>query len=213
MRSTDPYLILAAFCLALWTPVRVGAQDNQLWSSIGVDVTWASRFNLELEQQLRLKEQISTFKNTFTEISLAYKISKSSSASSNYRYLIYPDKRRRRISLSGRYARDLTRLSLGYRLKIQRETEAGESPEDRVRNRLALSYRLTPGLSSYLEMEAFHQDDEGEYEYRKYRLTWGFKKKLTKVHSLKGYIRYQEEVNVADPARLLIWGARYQISL
>lgn len=213
MRSIVLYPILAVFCLALWTPVLAGAQDNQLWTSVGVDVTLASRFNLELEQQLRIKDQISTFKNTFTEISLAYKSSKSFSASSNYRYLIYPDKRRQRVSLSGRYELNLDRFSLGYRLKIQRETESGERPEDQVRNRLAVGYRLISRLSSYLEMEVFHQDDEGEYEYWKYRLTWGFKKKLTKVHSLKGYIRFQEEVNVTDPSRLLVWGARYQISL
>ncbi len=79
--------------------------------------------------------------------------------------------------------------------------------------RLALGHKLTSGLSAYLETEVFHQSDEGEYEFRKYRLTCGFKKKLTKVQSLKGYLRYQEEVNIADPSRLLIWGARYQISL
>ncbi len=107
----------------------------------------------------------------------------------------------------------LDRFSLGYRLKLQRETEAGETPEDQVRNRLTLGYQLTSGLSSYFETELFHQDDEDEYVYRKYRLTWGLRKKLTKVHTLKGFIRYQEEVNINDPARALIWGARYQISL
>ena len=213
MQSTAPYLILAAFCLALWTPVRVAAQDNQLWISIGVDVTLASRFNLELEQQLRFKDEFSTFKNTFTEASLAYQFSRNFSASSNYRFLRYPNEGRRRASLSGQYKLYLDRFSLGYRLKAQRETEPGESQEDWVRNRLALTYPITSGLSSYIELEAFHQVDSGEYDYRKYRLTWGFKKRLTKIHSLKGFIRFQEEVDIADPSRLLIWGARYQISL
>ena len=190
-----------------------GAQDNQLWTSIGVDVTLASRFNLELEQQLRLKEQISTFKNTFTEISLAYRINKYFSASGNYRHIIYPDKWRNRVSLSGRYKRDLTRFSLGYRLKAQRESEPGESPEDLLRNRPSLGCRIIASLSSYLELETFHQMGAGINELRKYRITWGFKKKFSKIQSLKGFIRYQEEVNIADPARLLIWGARYQVSL
>jgi len=213
MRSSGPYLLLAASLLVLSVPAPAEAQDNQLWISIGVDVTLASRFNLELEQQLRFKDEFSTFKNTFTEASLAYEFSKSFSASSNYRFLRYPNEGRRRASISGQYKLKLYRFSLGYRLKLQRETESGESQEDWVRNRLALTYPITSGLSSYIELGAFHQVDSGEYDYRKYRLTWGVKNKLSAVHAIKGFIRYQEDVNITDPGRTLILGARYQISL
>ena len=48
--------------------------DTESWSSIGFGKKLSHSFKLDLEQSLRLKDDISSFKQTFTEGSISYNI-------------------------------------------------------------------------------------------------------------------------------------------
>jgi len=212
MRSLLPFLLRAASILMLLVPAPGRAQDDQFWTSVGIDRTVASRFSVEIEQQLRLKEQLSDFHKTFTEISLAYRTNERFSAVSSYRHITAPDGLPSRVSLAGTYKVDLGLFSVGYRLKLQREYEAHLSPKDAVRNRLTLGYQINSGLSSYFQVELAHEDEEAEFVYRKYRIISGVRKKLSAVYSVKLFILYQKVVTVDPPATVIVFGALYQIS-
>lgn len=213
MRSPLPFLLKVASILLLLVPAPGRAQDDQFWTSVGINRTVASRFNIKIEQQLRLKEQLSTFHKTFAEISLAYRANERFSAVSSYRHITAPDGLPSRVSLAGTYKFSLGLLSLSYRLKLQREYEADLPPEDAVRNRLGLGYQINSGLSSYFQVELAHEDEGAEFVYRKYRLIGGVRVKLTAVHSVRLFILYQKIIATDPPGTIFVFGALYQITL
>ena len=51
-----------------------GADDTESWSSIGFETKLPYSIELELDQGFRLKDQMSSFKQTFTQVSIAYEI-------------------------------------------------------------------------------------------------------------------------------------------
>ncbi|MCS5623690.1 MAG: hypothetical protein NZ735_07020, partial [Candidatus Marinimicrobia bacterium] len=48
--------------LCLFIPCVYGADDNESWTSIGFEKNLPYSFKLEFEQELRLADQLSTFK-------------------------------------------------------------------------------------------------------------------------------------------------------
>ena len=60
--------------LFLFIPCVFGADDNESWTSIGFERKLSSSLKLEFEQEIRLEDQASTFKQTFSDVSLSYKV-------------------------------------------------------------------------------------------------------------------------------------------
>ena len=60
--------------LILFLQLTYAADDTESWNSIGFETKLPYSIKLELEQGLRLKDQLSSFKQTFTELSISYKI-------------------------------------------------------------------------------------------------------------------------------------------
>ena len=65
-----------------------GVDDNEFWTSITFEKNLPLSLKFELEQELRFKDQLSTFKQTFSEISVSYKVFKGQRIKIPYRYLI-----------------------------------------------------------------------------------------------------------------------------
>ena len=62
-------------CLIIFfiNPQKIIAEDDkELWNSIGIKTKLPNSLELELEQSLRFRDQMSSFKQTFTELSVSY---------------------------------------------------------------------------------------------------------------------------------------------
>ncbi|MEE9167090.1 MAG: DUF2490 domain-containing protein [Candidatus Neomarinimicrobiota bacterium] len=185
--------------------------DNQLWASIKAEKKLASRFKLELEQQIRLKDNLSTFKKTFSEISVRYKLTKNLYFSGDYRFIVYTDQIGRRISMNATYEGAIGSFSPRYRLRFQRESEPEKEPEQHLRNKLTLHYRLSKRLSPYVAGEVFHLIENPANQFMKYRLTLGIKNRIVKSNSVNFFYRLQKEVNDPKPKTWNIWGLSYEV--
>ena len=129
--------------LFLLIPNIYGADDNESWTSIGFEKKLPYKLKLEFEQELRFKDQISTFKQTFSDISLSYKVFDGLRIQIPYRYIVYKDKIKQRLSFSGSYKYSFKPVDLKYRTKFQRTYEDKESTDDMIRYKFSIQYKLS----------------------------------------------------------------------
>jgi hypothetical protein len=110
-------LLFAFLCLVWLGRILPAADDNQLWTALVLTKDRPGNFDLELNQEIRSKDNFSTFKKSITEIGLFFKINKHINTSIDYRYIAYRDKTGRRLGLTGRYKLTTGKLSHQYRAK------------------------------------------------------------------------------------------------
>jgi len=121
--------------------------DFELWTGASVKLKLNKRFKVDVEQQVRFNDTISSLKKTFTELGLKYQMNKSIAFKVNYRFVIRPTKsNQNRISLDAYYHWDKKKfpLSFDYRLRFQNTKNSilGEN-FTYLRNKLSLKYNLT----------------------------------------------------------------------
>ena len=206
-------LLLACLFLAWPSRLLPAADDNQLWTALVLTKDLPGKFELELNQEIRYKDNFSTFKKSITEIGLFYKVNKHINTSVDYRYIAYRDKSGNRVGLTGRYKLTTGQFSHQYRIKLQQENIEGDETENSLRHKYTVRYNRKGGLTPYLAWEVFLHLEEGTTGMYKYRSTAGVSKKLTKSSTAKLYYRLQQEVNQSNPDRTNIFGFEYEIEL
>ncbi len=193
------------FILCWLTGTALFAQDiidTELWTGATFELQLNKKFRAEIEQQVRFDDTLSSYKGTFTEPGLRYKLNKHISFKVKYRYTIRPDDdNRSRISVSGYYSWSKKKfpLSFQYRLKFQDTKEQNtEKKFTFLRNKFTLEYNLSKKADPFLAFEHFYRFNQ-KNEPRAWRFTAGFDWKLTKSLELSTYNKYEEEGNVKKP--------------
>ena len=176
------------------------ADDTESWSSIGFETKLPYSLELELEQGLRLKDQMSSFKQTFTQVSIAYEI--------------FEDKTKQRISAGGSYKYDLKPLSFKYRSKFQMTFEEDEPSRELVRNKFSIDYKINKKFKSYISGEVFHLYDLDQYQYDEYRISTGMNVSIKKKRQLKIFYTYKiEDLTRSSTNQINIFGIGYNFKL
>mgnify|MGYP001070759461 FL=1 len=199
------------FILLQWS---YGIDDNESWTSIGFETKLPYSLNLEFEQGLRLKEQLSTFKQTFSEASLSYKIFDGLRIFIPFRYAIFEDKIKQRLSFGGSYKYNLKPVSLKHRTKFQRIYENGELPDDLIRNKFSIKYRLNKKIEPYVSGELFHLYNTENDQLDQYRVSLGVAVDLPGKKSIKiFYIYKKEDIIKSNPDVINVFGLGYNFKL
>ena len=168
-----------------------GLDDNQSWTSVGFEKKLPYSFKLQFEQELRLDNQLSTFKQTFSEFSLSYSVFKGFKIELPFRYMTYKEKTKQRVSFSGSYKYSFKPVSLKHRTKYQRTYEKGEIPEELIRNKLSINYRLNKKIEPYVSGEFIQLLDATNYPLDETRFSFGLTYKLPKKNSIKIFVVYE----------------------
>ena len=191
-----------------------GIDDNESWTSIGVETKLPYSLNLEFEQGLRLKEQLATFKQTFFEASLSYKVFGGLRIFIPFRYAIFEDKIKQRLSFGGSYKYNFKPVSLKHRTKFQRIYENGELPDDLIRNKFSIKYRLNKKIEPYVSGELFHLYNTGNDQLDQYRVSLGVTVDLPGKKSIKiFYIYKKEDITKSNPDVINVFGLGYNFKL
>ena len=165
---------------------------------------------LELDQGLRLKDQMSSFKQTFTQVSIAYEIIDGMKIFVPIRYAIFEDKTKQRISAGGSYKYDLKPLSFKYRSKFQMIFEEDEPSRELVRNKFSIDYKINKKFKSYISGEVFHLYDLDQYQYDEYRISTGMNVSIKKKRQLKIFYTYKiEDLTKSSTNQINIFGIGY----
>ena len=187
-----------------------GADDTESWSSIGFETRLPYSIELELDQGLRLKDQMSSFKQTFTQVSIAYEIIDGMKIFVPIRYAIFEDKTKQRISAGGSYKYDLKPLSFKYRSKFQMTFEEDEPSRELVRNKFSIDYKINKKFKSYISGEVFHLYDLDQYQYDEYRISTGMNVSIKKKRQLKIFYTYKiEDLTKSSTNQINIFGIGY----
>lgn len=204
------FLLLYIFSLSLVHPKSI---DDELWTGIELQKKISSTIKLKLEQQLRLKEHFSQFHKTFTDLSVSYKVSSNVRFTGKYRYIVYEDKVKSRISLGGKINHETDYFLTSYRSRIQREFENNELQEDMVfRNKFTLGYRLKKQFTPYLSYEFYHILNDETFSYNKFRIGIGIEYEINEDKSLEIYYLYKGEFYDSEIEATNIMGLQYGYS-
>lgn len=191
-----------------------GLDDNQSWTSVGFEKKLPYSFKLQFEQELRLDNQLSTFKQTFSEFSLSYSVFKGFKIELPFRYMTYKDKTKQRVSFSGSYKYSFKPVSLKHRTKYQRTYEKGEIPDELIRNKLSINYRLNKKIEPYVSGEFIQLLDATNYPLDETRFSFGLTYKLPKKNSIKiFYTLKNEDKTKKNPDEIGVFGLSYNFSL
>ena len=200
--------------LFLFIPCVYGADDNESWTSIGFERKLSSSLKLEFEQEIRLEDQASTFKQTFSDVSLSYKVFDGLRIQIPFRYSTFKDKIKQRISFSGSYKYSFKPMSLKYRTRFQRTFEKNETPEDLVRNKFTIEYKMDKNIEPYISSELFHSYNEDPVQLDEYRISFGLRVDIMENSSIKiFYIFKKEDLTKSDPDEINVFGLAYSFKM
>ena len=189
-----------------------GANDNQSWTKISIEKKIPFSLKLELAQGLRLKDYVTTFNQAFFELSLSYKDSNGLRINIPYRYTIFEDKIKHRLSFGASYQYSFKPVSLKCRIKYYRLYENGEPLGDDgealgelIRSKFTIKYKTGKKTNPYISGELFHLLNTNDNPLDEYRASFGIEVKLPRKNSINIFYLYkkqdifklhQDEVNV-----------------
>jgi len=190
-----------------------GANDFESRNTISFQFKLPYSFRLDCEQSLRLSGQELEFKQTFTEITLAYKIIDDLKVIIPFRHTIYQDKIKNRISLGGLYRFEIKPFTIKYKTRFQRTYEKEKSPEDLYRNKFYIHHKLNKQFEPFISCEIFHPANSNNKSLNEYRLSCGTDIDLPSKRSLKIFYQYKiEDLKKENPDVTNIIGLSFSLN-
>ena len=159
--------------------------DSESWSSMGFGIKLPYSLKLDLEQSLRLKDNSSSFKQTFTETIISYNLFKKVKVFIPVRYAVFKNKIKKRISLGASYKHNFKIISCRYRSMLQRTYQHEKIFDPLIRNKFTLSSKINKKLRPYLSQEFSHLLKNGQFNYDEFRFSIGARINLGKKRETK----------------------------
>ena len=226
-----PRFSLFACCFLVFLLQQLHAQtnDTELWTGANITLDLPKKMELTVEQQLRFKHNITTFRNTHTNVDFSYDINKRFSVGMEYRFRLASDvsgtgdaqirltQRSHRIAgqlgyRSKKFAGDWFRFSA--RVKYQRSMTVEELPENYIRGKAKLTL-LPPelDLKPYIANEWFYRISNKGSFFDQYRLQAGLSYDWSKQHETSVFYMRSQQINQAEPTHRHIVGCEYSYKL
>lgn len=212
------------FSILLFFPFAGFSQlnDFQSWTSVSIGYSVNKKNEFNLEQSLRLHQNLNNWSTTFTELSYFHKMNKYFSFGLGYRYSF---KNRsdfyltaQRIYLSFKAKKKINDFILNYRLNLQTEylginhRENWQTPKSYNRHLFKIKYKISKKIKPYLAYELFIALGKQIYFTSKYRLTGGLYYSFNKKNHINIFYRYQN-VHFYIPSNTYILGISYKYNL
>ena len=184
------------------------AEDNfESRNTISFKVKLPHSFKIDFEQSLRLRGNKFSFRQTFTEATISYKVTKGLKILLPVRYAIFEEKIKRRISFGGSYKYKFNDYTISYKSRFQRVYEKNKDPDELIRNKYTLQYKSNKDIDPFCSYEIFNPFNSDIGEMNEYRISFGAEIELPKKKSAKIYYQYKvEDLNKKNPEILNIVG-------
>ena len=214
-------LYMVYYLFFLLVQCLYGADDHQFWNKVSIEKKIPFSLKLELSQGLRLKDCLSKFNQGFFELALSYKDSNGLRINIPYRYTIFEDKIKHRLTLGVSYQYSFKPVSLKYRIKYYRLYENGESVGkdgkalgDLIRNKFIIKYKADKKTNPYISGELFHLLNTNNNPFDEYRASLGVEIDLPRKNSINlFYILEKENLSKSNPDNIKIFGLSYTFKL
>jgi len=188
------------------------SSDTESWTSIGYEKNMFNSITLDFEQSLRTKDNISSFKQTFTEASISYNFFNDVKIFIPFRYAVFQEKIKKRLSIGFSYKYDFKPVALKYRSKLQRSFQEDKIFNPLVRNKLSIHYKINKKVKPYFSGEIFHSINDDQYENDEKRWSIGLNMILSKKKKIKIFYTYKiEGMNKSDQDKTNVIGLSYTL--
>ncbi len=181
------------WCYLIGNQLLIGADDFESRNTISYQVKLPQSFKIDFEQSLRLRGNQFSFRQTFTEATISYKVTDGLKLILPLRYAIFEDKVKKRISFGGTYKYKFNDYTMRYKSRYQRVYEKDEDLEDLIRNKFTIQYKSNKDIDPFVSYEIFNPFNSGVGEMNEYRLSVGGAIDLPKKKSAKIYYLYKIE--------------------
>ena len=191
-----------------------GSNDFELRNAITFQLKLPHSFKIECKQGLWLSGQELSFKQTFTEFDLSYKINNKFNIFIPFRYGIFKDEIKKRISFGGSYKYNFKTLSFRYKTRFQRVFEQDNKLEETFRNKFSVINKLKKDFELFLSAELFNPyDQNGDNKINEYRISFGANTGFSNNKSIKTYYTFKaEDINKTNPEITNIIGLSYNFN-
>ena len=183
------------------------AEDNfESRNTISFRVKLPHSLKIDIEQSLRLRGNQFSFRQTFTEATISYKVTEGLKILLPVRYAIFEEKIKRRISFGGSYKYKFNDYTISYKSRFQRVYEKKDLDE-LIRNKYTLQYKSNKDIDPFCSYEIFNPFNSDIGEMNEYRISFGAEIDLPKKKSIKIYYQYKvEDLNKKNSEVLNIFG-------
>jgi len=197
----------------LFSRLLFGADDFESRSTVSYGLKLPYSLKLDFEQSLRLSGKEQSFKQTFTELTLSYKIIDDLIVSIPIRHAIFDDKVKNRISLGGGYKIGMKPFKIRFKTRLQKTHEKNEDPDEVYRNKLYAHYKLNKKLEPFLSYEVFHPVNSNDNSLIEYRLSFGTDVDLPRKRSIKLYYQFKvEDLDKKSPDQAHVMGLIFSLN-
>jgi len=214
-------LYIVCYLLFLLAQCLYGADDHQSWTKVSLEKKIPFSLKLKLAQGLRLKDYVTTFNQAFFELSLSYKDSNGLRINIPYRYTVFEDKMKHRLSFGASYQYSFKPIILKYRIKFYKLYENGKSVGedgkalgDLIRSKFTIKYKSGKKTNPYISGELFHLLNTNNNPLNEYRASFGIEIDLPRKHSMNiFYIIKKEDLTKTNPDKINVFGLSYTFKL
>ena len=216
--------IIAVLLVSIYhnNPGYTQTKDFQLWSDIKLEVEVFKNISVEIEEEIRLTENISRIEDYFTDVGISYNFWDNFTFSGYYRF-VRRNELDERISNIHRYYFDLKydwkikRGELSLRTRYQsrykniNSDDTGYKPENHNRNKLRFSYDIYRSpLKPELWFEVYYQlNNPDGNKFDKIRFAPELVYLINNRIRANVYFMIEKEYNVKNPSTNYILGTGF----
>ncbi len=224
MKRIIIYVFFTAFVTAVAAQTSVVEQDLETWSGVGIEAKLGKKWNLEIEEQLRLNKNSSTLDEYFTGASVKYTIIKKHlKVATGYRYIsennlesVYDKEQRFNFDII--YLHSFNQLKFSTRLRYQNRNDIGEKiadgdyPRQYYRLRLKTEYKIKNWkLDPIMSVEFFRKYEKYILPYfSDFRFRIGTKYNMKKFGEVQAFYQIDKELGVSYPQTTYVIGLAYR---
>jgi len=214
MGNKQSLLNICLFYSVIILQFSFGSNDFESRNAITFQLKLPHSFKIEFKQGLWLSGKELSFKQTLTELDLSYKINNRFNIFIPFRYAIFEDEIKKRLSFGGSYKYSLKTLSFRYKTRFQRVYEEDNKLEETFRNKFSVINKLKKDFELFLSAELFNpHDQKGDNKINEYRISFGANTGFSKNKSIKTYYTFKaEDINKETPDITNIIGLSYNFN-
>ena len=200
--------------------------DAAVWISFNLEKKLNKHVYLQLSQQNRITENVSTYGRGNIDFGITYRFNKNIRLMGDYVYLKRPNPDNSFTNEHRFYSalilkKNIGRWDFSYRNMVQMRMKDiyssvdGKIPKFYERNKISIKYDLNKFINPYLAYEPYYPFYQAKNKgFSKSRTSLGFNYNLNKHTQLELYFLYQQELNASNPSnRDFIYGIGFSHEL
>jgi hypothetical protein len=197
--------------------------DNEMWLWIQGNKGLSKKLNVGLQYQMRLDNNLSTFKWSYYYFNVDYKLSKKINSQFVFQYGDSYDKKLYSFFIALSTRKKINRFIIAYRTAYQHEQNSliyqysrlmKSNPINEWRNRLTCKYPINNHFKLYAFTEPYIDFETVDFRISKIRNSIGLEYEFIKNNFINPFFLYQPDITVdAQPILEKVLGFTYKFEI